>query len=66
MNLEEVRQVLTDLHNIARDLNKPFDDGDIIVEYSKRHNGYSKEIAHYVIHPIYYSPEECIAINCIS
>lgn len=63
MNLEEVEQVLTDLHKIARELNKPFDDGDVICEYSKRHNGYSKEIAHYIIHPIYYSPEECIIFN---
>ena len=58
--LEEVRQVLTDLHNIARELNKSFDDGDVLGEYSKRNNGCSEEIAHYVIHPIYFPPEECI------
>lgn len=58
--LEEVRQVLTDLHNIARELNKPFDDGDVLDEYDKRNNGCSEEIAHYVIHPIYFPPEECI------
>lgn len=58
--LEEVRQVLTDLHNIARELNKPFDDGDVLGEYSKRNNECSsEEIAHYVIHPIYFPPEEC-------
>ena len=34
--LEEVRQVLTDLHSIARELNKPFDDSDVLEEYSKR------------------------------
>lgn len=61
--LEEVRQVLTDLHSIARELNKPFDDGDVLGEYSKRNNGCSKEIAHYVIHPIYFPPEECIINN---
>lgn len=60
MNLKEVKQVLTDLHNIARELNKSFDSSDVLVEYSKRNNGYSEEIAHYIIHPIYYSPEECI------
>ena len=60
VTLEEVRQVLTDLHNIARELNKPFDDGDVLGEYSKRNNGCSEEIAHYVIHPIYFPPEECI------
>ena len=49
ITLEEVRQVLTDLHNIARELNKPFDDGDVLGEYDKRNNGYSEEIAHYVI-----------------
>lgn len=58
--LEEVRQVLTDLHNIARELNKPFDDGDVLGEYDKRNNGCSEEIAQYVIHPIYFPPEECI------
>lgn len=61
--LEEVRQVLTDLHSIARELNKPFDDGDVLGEYSKRNNGCSKEIAYYVIHPIYFPPEECIINN---
>lgn len=60
ITLEEIRQVLTELHNIARELNKPFDSGDVIVEYGKRNNGYSKEIANYVIHPIYFPPEECI------
>ena len=60
ITLEEEHQVLTDLHSIARELNKPFDDGDVLGEYSKRNNGCSKEIAHYVIHPIYFPPEECI------
>lgn len=59
ITLEEIRQVLTELHNIARELNKPFDSGDVLCEHSKRNNGYSKEIAETVIHPIYYAPEEC-------
>lgn len=64
MESEEVKQVLTELHNIARELNKPFDSGDVIVEYSKRNNGCSKEVAESIIHPIYYAPEECINNHC--
>lgn len=56
----EAREVLTELHQIARALNKPFDSGDVMVEYSKRHDGYSKEIAIYIIHPIYAPPENCV------
>lgn len=60
MKSEEVKQVLTELHNIARELNEPFDSANVLCEYSKRNNGYSKEVAESIIHPIYYAPEECI------
>jgi hypothetical protein len=60
MKLEEVKQVLSELHNIARELNKPFDSADVLCEYSKRNNGYSKEVAENIIHSIYYAHEECI------
>lgn len=60
MKSEEVKQVLSELHNIARELNEPFDSANILCEYSKRNNGYSKEVAEYIIHPIYYAFEECI------
>lgn len=61
--METLEEVLTDLHSIARELNKPFDDGDVICEYGKRHNECSEEIANYVIHPIYFPPEECVINN---
>lgn len=57
MKSEEVKQVLSELHNIARELNEPFDSGDVIVEYSKRYGALSAEISKAVIHPIYYPPE---------
>lgn len=60
MKSEEVKQVLTELHNIARELNEPFDSANVLCEYSKRNNSYSKEVAESIIHPIYYAPEECI------
>lgn len=60
MKPEEVKQVLSELHNIARELNEPFDSANVLCEYSKRNNDYSKEVAKYIIHPIYYAPEECI------
>ena len=37
LNLEDVRTLLTRLHHIARELNKSFDDGAVIVEYDKRY-----------------------------
>lgn len=49
MKSEEVKQVLSELHNIARELNKPFDSADVLCEYSKRNNGYSKEVAENII-----------------
>lgn len=55
MKSEEVKQVLSELHNIARELNKPFDSADVLCEYSKRNNGYSKEVAENIIHSIYYA-----------
>ena len=30
LNLEDVRTLLTRLHHIARELNKPFDDGAVM------------------------------------
>lgn len=45
MKSEEVKQVLSELHNIARELNEPFDSANVLCEYSKRNNGYSKEVA---------------------
>jgi len=48
------------LHNITRELNKPFDSDDVIVEYGKRNNEYSKEVAENIINPIYFPPEKCI------
>lgn len=53
MKSEEVKQVLSELYNIARELNKPFDSADVLCEYSKRNNGYSKEVAENIIHSIY-------------
>lgn len=60
MTKEQVKQVLSELHNIARELNEPFDSANVLCEYSKRNNGYLKEVAEYIIHPIYYASEECI------
>ena len=60
LDKEEVKQVLSELHNIARELNEPFDSANVLCEYSKRNNGYSKEVAEHIIHPIYYAPEECV------
>lgn len=59
MNTQEITKLLTRLHKIARELNEPFDDGKVIVEYKKRFGGISTEIAKTVIHPIYFPPEEC-------
>lgn len=60
MELEEVKQVLSELHNIARELNESFDSANVLCEYDKRNNGYSREVAEYIIHPIYFPPEDCI------
>ena len=57
---EEVREVLERLHKIARELNKPFDSGEVICEYDKRHGGIPTPISKMIIHPIYFPKEECI------
>lgn len=35
----EVKNILEKLHTIAREINKPFDSGETIVEYNKRYGG---------------------------
>lgn len=60
LNLGDVRTLLTRLHLIARELNKPFDAGDVIVEYNKRYGGIDEPLCAAVTRPIYFPPEECI------
>lgn len=60
---QNIREVLTRLHEISRELNKPFDSGDVIVEYSQRYGTLSAEISKTAIHPIYYPPECSVTIE---
>lgn len=55
----EVGKLLANLHKISKDLNKPFDAPEVLLEYNKRFGGIKEEIAIYIIHPIYYPPEDC-------
>ena len=63
LKLGDVRTLLTRLHNIARELNKSFDDGAVIVEYAKRYGGIDEPICAAVTRPIYFPPEECICFE---
>lgn len=54
---KEVHQFLTELHNIARELNVPLDDPKVMVAYEKKFHGYSIEISDTVVQPIYFPPE---------
>lgn len=58
--LKETYTILSRLHIISRELNVPFDDGMVIREYSKRYGGIKGELQNAIIHPIYFSSEECI------
>lgn len=57
---EEVREILERLHTIARELDKPFDSGEVICEYNKRYGGISLPIERMIIRPIYFPKEECV------
>lgn len=63
LNLGDVRTLLTRLHLIARELNKPFDDGAVIVEYDKSYGGIDEPLCAAVTRPIYFPPEECICFE---
>ena len=60
LKLGDVRTILTRLHLIARELNKSFDDGAVIVEYDKRYGGIDEPLSAAVTRPIYFPHEECI------
>ena len=63
LKLGDVRTLLTRLHLIARELNKPFDAGAVIVEYNKRYGGIDEPLCAAVTRPIYFPPEECICFE---
>lgn len=63
LKLGDVRTLLTRLHLIARELNKPFDAGEVIVEYNKRYSGIDEPLCAAVTRPIYFPPEECICFE---
>lgn len=57
MDKNEVRQFLERLHDIAKELNKPLDAPDVIVEYGKKYGGYSVELSDTIVRPIYFPKE---------
>ena len=63
LNLEDVRTLLTRLHLIARELNKSFDDGAVIVEYDKRYGGIDEPLCAAVTRPIYFHPKNAYILN---
>lgn len=58
INGYEVGKMLANLHKISKELNKPFDAPEVILEYSKRFGGWDGDtLGTYVINPIYSPPE---------
>lgn len=59
INGYEVGKLLANLHKISKEINKPFDDGEVLVEYTKKFGGRKEELALFVTDPIYFPPEDC-------
>lgn len=56
---EKIGKLLANLHKISIELNKPFDSGEVLLEYEKRFGGTDHNISTYIIHPVYFPPETC-------
>lgn len=57
MKPEEVKEILLQLRDIAKELNLEFTNLDVAHELTKRRGGVSNEIMDYVIYPIYITPD---------
>ena len=58
INGYEVGKMLANLHKISKELSKPFDAPEIILEYTKRFGGWNgNTLGIYVVNPIYFPPE---------
>lgn len=56
INGANLRTMIERLHVIAKELNKSISDGDVAIEYCRRHGGYTNAIADYFVNPLLGSP----------
>ena len=57
MNIDEVKNILLQLRDIAKELNFEFSNIKVAQELTKRRGGVSNEIMDNIIYPIYVTPD---------
>ena len=55
----EVWKILSELHLIAKQLGEPIDSPKVCLAYSKKYDGIPHNLSDFILHPIYFAPEEC-------